>query len=159
MAPLRPPAFHLARLTTADLDAILDLEARSFIQPWSEANFRGELARPFTLALGFKTGRLISGPPAVLAAQCFFWRLGPEVHLLNLAVRPEYRRLGLARRLLRTMLALGRRDGARAFFLEVRADNLEALNLYHSLGFEAAGRRPGYYEDGTDAGLMTLTLP
>jgi ribosomal-protein-alanine N-acetyltransferase len=108
------------------------------------------------MALGLKTGRPASAPPPTLAAHCFFWLLGPEVHLLNLAVRPEYRRRGLARRLMRTMLALGRRAGIGTFFLEVRSTNGEALALYRSLGFEVTGRRPGYYEDGEDAHMMTL---
>ena len=144
-------SFHLARLSSADLGGVMDLENLAFDRPWTEANFLGEFARPFTLALGFKTEDR-------LAAHCFFWLLKPEVHLLNLAVRPEYRRRGLARRLWRAMLALGRRAGAGAFFLEVRSANLEAKGLYRSFGFEVTGRRPGYYEDGEDADLLTLTI-
>jgi ribosomal-protein-alanine N-acetyltransferase len=135
---------------------VLELENLSYARPWTEANFRGEFARHFTLALGLRGNPPFSG---VLAAHCFFWLLGPEIHLLNLAVRPEYRRQGLARRLLRTMLTLGRRAGAQSVFLEVRSDNVEALELYRSSGFAATGRRPGYYEDGEDARLMTLDLP
>jgi ribosomal-protein-alanine N-acetyltransferase len=155
---LTSPAFNLARLTTADLGGVLDLENLAYDRPWTEADFRGEFARPFTLALGLKTGRLLFGPPPTLAAHCFFWLLGPEVHLLNLAVRPEYRRQGLAKRLLRAMLAIGRRAGVAAFFLEVRSTNVEALGLYRSFGFAVTGRRPGYYEEGEDAHLMTLNL-
>jgi ribosomal-protein-alanine N-acetyltransferase len=143
----------------ADLGAVLELEKLAYDQPWTEDNFRGEFARPFTLALGLKTGRGFSGPPPVLAAHCFFWLPGPEIHLLNLAVRPEYRRRGLARRLMRVMLGLGRRAGVGTIFLEVRAGNAAALGLYLSSGFAATGRRPGYYDDGEDADLMTLDLP
>jgi ribosomal-protein-alanine N-acetyltransferase len=153
-----PPSFKLARLTVADLDEVRKLESLAYARPWTESHFRGEFARPFTLALGLKTGRLIFGPPPILAAHCFFWLLGPEIHLLNLAVRPEYRRRGLARRLMRAMLALGRRAGAETVLLEVRSGNVEALGLYQASGFAVTGRRPGYYEDGEDAQLMTLEL-
>jgi len=151
-------AFKLARLTVADLEEVRELESLAYVRPWTEAHFQGEFARPFTLALGLKTGRTIFGPPSVLAAHCFFWLLGPEIHLLNLAVRPEYRRRGLARRLMRAMLTVGRRAGVETVFLEVRSSNVEARGLYRSSGFAVTGRRPGYYEDGEDAQLMTLDL-
>jgi ribosomal-protein-alanine N-acetyltransferase len=152
------PAFKLARLTVADLDEVRELERLAYVRPWTEANFRGEFVRPFTLALGLRTGRAVLGSPPILAAHCFFWLLGPEIHLLNLAVRPEYRRRGLARRLMRAMLAVGRRAGVETVFLEVRPSNVEARGLYRSSGFLDTGRRPGYYEDGEDAQLMTLDL-
>ena len=148
--------FRLVRLTEADLDLVVDIENLVYARPWTKAQFRGEFARSFTLALGLKTlPEFSSGLPPVLAAYCFFWQLGPEAHLLNLAVRPEYRRRGLARRLMRAMLALGREAGIGTFFLEVRSTNFEAQTLYRSLGFEVTGRRPAYYEDGEDAQLMT----
>ena len=150
--------FELVRLTSADLGEVLDLENRTFAQPWTEANFQGEFARRITLALGFKTAPAGTGRDRNLAAYCFFWLIGPEIHLLNLAVRPEYRRRGLARRLMRTMVGLGRRAGVRVFFLEVRPTNAKALALYRSFGFTAAGRRPGYYGDGEDAQLMTMEI-
>jgi ribosomal-protein-alanine N-acetyltransferase len=153
-----PPAFNLARLTVADLGVVLVLENLAYARPWTEAHFRGEFARPFTLALGLKAGPMVFGPPPVLAGYCFFWLLGPEIHLLNLAVRPEYRRHGLARRLMRAMLDIGRRAGVGTVFLEVRSGNMEAQSLYRSSGFAVTGRRPDYYEDGEDAHLMTLEL-
>jgi ribosomal-protein-alanine N-acetyltransferase len=152
-------AFSLERLTLKDLAGVMELENLVYAQPWTEANFRCEFARAFTLALGLKTARPDLSFPPVLAGHCFFWLLKPEIHLLNVAVRPEYRRKGLARSLMRAILDIGRRAGVRTVFLEVRADNEEALALYLSLGFSITGRRPGYYEDSGDAHLMTLDLP
>ncbi len=141
------PEIH--RLTEADLDDILALERLCYPQPWTEANFRGEIKRPITLPLGYKVdGRVV--------AQCFFWLLPPEIHLLNLAVHPDYRRLGLGRRLLSAMISIGRRARVEDIFLEVRPSNRAAVELYRSAGFVVAGRRSGYYEDGEDAVLMTL---
>ncbi|MDR3037826.1 MAG: ribosomal protein S18-alanine N-acetyltransferase [Candidatus Adiutrix sp.] len=147
--------FNLVRLTAADLGEVLELEERAYARPWTVENFKGEFARRVTLALGLKTAPAGAGRPA-LAAYCFFWLISPEIHLLNLAVRPEYRRRGLARRLLKAMLDLGRHAGAATVFLEVRPTNAEALALYHSFGFRVTGRRPKYYDDGEDAHLMTL---
>jgi len=143
---------ELVRLTEADLQGVMELERLAYDEPWTEANFLGEFQRRITYCLGFKAG-------SIVAAHCFFWLVGPEIHLLNVAVRPEYRRLGLARRLLAAMLSIGRRSGVDTVFLEARASNRPALTLYESMGFAATSRRPDYYEDGEDAVLMTLIMP
>jgi [ribosomal protein S18]-alanine N-acetyltransferase len=73
-----------------------------------------------------------------------------EAEILNLAVDPDYRRRGLARKL----LAAAFRQ-PRTFFLEVRQSNTAAQSLYRSLGFTECGRRPGYYRNpDEDAVLM-----
>lgn len=143
---------ELVRLTEADLPGVMELERLAYDEPWTEANFRAEFQRRITYCLGFKAG-------SIVAAHCFFWLVGPEIHLLNVAVRPEYRRLGLARRLLTAMLTIGRRSGVDMVFLEARASNRPALALYESMGFAATNRRSDYYEDGEDAVLMTLNMP
>jgi ribosomal-protein-alanine N-acetyltransferase len=48
----------------------------------------------------------------------------------------------------------GRERGAVAATLEVRSTNRSAIALYSSFGFGRAGRRRGYYRDGTDALIM-----
>jgi ribosomal protein S18 acetylase RimI-like enzyme len=53
----------------------------------------------------------------------------------NLAVHPEHRRKGVARRLLLAGLESARSKGAPRISLEVRADNVSARRLYSSLGF------------------------
>lgn len=149
--PAGGDGFELLRLAEVDLAEVLELERLVYAQPWTAENFSGEFNRRITLPLGLKKeGRV--------AAYCFFWLLPPEVHLLNVAVRPEFQGQGLAKRLLAAMIAVGRRGGAETFFLEVRPSNLPAVGLYQSLGFSTAGRRPNYYEDGEDALLMTLDL-
>lgn len=144
-------AFDLVRLAEADLPEVLALERRCYTQPWTEENFRGEFHRRITLPLGIKRG-------GVLAGYSFFWLFPPDVHLLNLAVAPEFRRLGLARRLVTAMMTIGRRAGAEKVYLEVRPTNQAALDLYGSFGFRPDHRRPNYYENGEDALLMTATL-
>ncbi|MDR1922394.1 MAG: ribosomal protein S18-alanine N-acetyltransferase [Candidatus Adiutrix sp.] len=143
--------FELVRLTVLDLAAILELERSAYAQPWTDQNFLGEFQRPFTVAIGAKSGE-------TLAAQCFFWLIASEAHLLNLTVALPFRRMGLARRLIAAMASLGRNARAEKIFLEVRPSNVAAVSLYKSAGFTAEGLRPGYYEDGEDALLMTLDI-
>jgi ribosomal-protein-alanine N-acetyltransferase len=95
-----------------------------------------------------------------IAGYCAFRVVADEMELLSLAVRPEWRRQGLARWLARQAFAMGTRMGSRTVFLEVRSGNEPARQLYASLGFEAVGRRPGYYKDPVeDAIVLARRLP
>lgn len=73
-----------------------------------------------------------------------------EREILNLAVEPGQRRRGIARRLLETELARARGE----WFLEVRASNEPALNLYKTLGFQVKGQRTGYYNNPPESGIV-----
>lgn len=73
-----------------------------------------------------------------------------ESEILNLAVHPEFRRRGVARRLVEHMAA----HHPGNVFLEVRASNRSAQKFYQLLGFQVVGRRAAYYESGEAAIVM-----
>jgi len=73
-----------------------------------------------------------------------------EREILNLAVDPAERRTGIARGLVGD--ALARAKGA--WFLEVRASNSAAIQLYESAGFKRAGRRPDYYREPAEDAIV-----
>jgi ribosomal-protein-alanine N-acetyltransferase len=78
-------------------------------------------------------------------------QVGPdEREVLNLAVDPAERRTGIARELLRDQMGLVKG----AWFLEVRASNTAAIQLYESAGFERAGSRPGYYREPAEEAIV-----
>jgi ribosomal-protein-alanine N-acetyltransferase len=92
---------------------------------------------------GFIVSRLVSG----------------ELHVNNVAVRPQFRRQGIAFRLLQAVIRQGQTDGARIAFLEVRAGNAAAQGLYRRCGFQVSGLRRRYYREPVeDAVLMSLLL-
>ena len=73
----------------------------------------------------------------------------------TIAVVPEFRRSGLGRKLLQNLLSQATQSGARDVFLEVRADNEAAIELYRSEGFQQIDIRPKYYQpEGVDALVM-----
>mgnify|MGYP006286982361 FL=1 len=82
----------------------------------------------------------------------------PEAELHLIAVAPARRRSGVAARLLRSGAAQLRRRGVRQLYLEVSSRNLAAQALYAALGFSAAGLRPAYYADGSDARILSRSL-
>ncbi len=79
--------------------------------------------------------------------------------VLNLAVDPSRRRAGIARALLKEGLrTLGER-GAEEVFLEVRASNSPAIELYRAAGFRPVGIRADYYRNPReDAMVLRLGL-
>jgi ribosomal-protein-alanine acetyltransferase len=73
-----------------------------------------------------------------------------EGEVLNMAVEPSFRRAGIARMLLETLLA----SAPKAWFLEVRESNYRAINLYKTLGFVPTGRRENYYHNPAEAAIV-----
>ena len=73
-----------------------------------------------------------------------------EREILNLAVDPAERRRGVARKLLANELQRVKTQ----WFLEVRASNSSAIELYESAGFREAGRREAYYNNPAESGIV-----
>lgn len=73
-----------------------------------------------------------------------------EREILNVAVSPQFRRLGIATALLRHEI-----DSQKAHqFLEVRESNAAARALYRKLGFQELGRRPNYYQHPSETAIV-----
>lgn len=144
-------------MTEADLPAVMAIERVSFPTPWSQRAFLYELRQNRVAHCWVARSDELGGPP-VLAYLCS-WMIAGEVHVTNLAVHPDWRRNGIARTLLETILERSRLAGAVRAILEVRPSNAAALSLYSPFGFQVVGRRQGYYTDtGEDALLMEADL-
>ncbi|MCL6621140.1 MAG: ribosomal protein S18-alanine N-acetyltransferase [Syntrophobacterales bacterium] len=147
--------FHIRPAGFADVTAMHRIETLSFLTRWSRWSFYSELLNPLSTILVATP----AGDPSLVVGYLIYWVAAAEMHILNLAVHPRWRRRGVARLLLTTGLARAREQGAHTAWLEVRPSNLPALALYESLGFVPVGRRPGYYEDtGEDALILELEL-
>jgi [ribosomal protein S18]-alanine N-acetyltransferase len=150
------PDATLRDMRRDDLAAVLEIERRSFAQPWSRAFFEKELSTPFARLLVAQEEHG-ARPPTIVGYACR-WRVTDEVHLLNVAVHPERRGLGHGRLLVEAVVTEARACRARVVFLEVRAGNVVARRLYRELGFKDLGTRRGYYGPGQDAIVMELRL-
>jgi len=85
-----------------------------------------------------------------------FWCIIDEIHLNNIAVLPQFRRLGIAKALLRSTIEYGLGRLAEKMTLEVSDQNIAAVELYRSFGFVDEGVRLNYYSPGEHALIMWL---
>ncbi|MGE3277821.1 MAG: ribosomal protein S18-alanine N-acetyltransferase [Vicinamibacterales bacterium] len=138
----------------ADLDGVLEVEAASFHNPTTRAWYESELTRPDVCHV-----YVIRIPGCAVAGFCAFWRVADEIHINNLAVRPELRGSGLGRTLLAAVLDAARALGAPRATLEVRRSNTAALRLYEGAGFRLAAVRPGYYTQPIEDALVLWREP
>ena len=67
--------------------------------------------------------------------------------MMNIAVHPQYRKQGIAQRLILELISLLQDRGVKSLALEVRSSNKPAICLYQKLGFVQVGCRPGYYRN------------
>ena len=135
------------------LDEVAELERLCFPDPWSRNMLKEELENDlaaFLVALD-EQGTVVgyAGLQVVL----------DEGYILNVAVRPDCRRQGIAGQLLNVFLNFAKGNQLAFLTLEVRASNYAAIALYGSRGFRGMGRRKNYYEHPReDAVIMTLDL-
>src|ERR687898_2378187 len=123
---------RIRRLTYSDLPSVLSIERRSFPTPWSLAMFVLELSKPSGICLAAEDEEGLVGY-LVCARYDDVW------HLMNVAVRPERRRRGVATDLIERLFDEAG-AGAR-LTLEVRISNGPAIAMYQQFGFRSASRR------------------
>ncbi len=131
-----------------DLREVMEIDAESLPRPWSAVVWWEELRSPFSRYF-------VIGDRGSISGQIGVKRIADELHVMTIAVRPELRRKGYAKKLVEA--ALADQPDANLIYLEVRPANVTARALYESLGFYVTGVRPRYYGN-EDALLMTLDL-
>ena len=151
----------ISRMTEKDLDEVMRIEEVSFSAPWSRGMFLTELRdNPFSKLLIARLDPPAGGDEQVrLAGYCCFWVIFNEVHIMNLAVHPDWKRKGIGSRLVEETLSISRDNGVKKVHLEVRQSNDQARRLYEKFGFQVIAARPNYYtHPREDAVLMALDL-
>lgn len=136
-----------------DVPVVAALERAGYQFPWSEGIFRD------CLRVGYICRVIDVG--ATMAGYGIMSVGAGEAHILNVCIRGEFRRLGLARRMMTHLIERARGCGMREAFLEVRPSNTVASHLYASLGFQQVGTRRGYYQAANgreDAAVLRLIL-
>src|ERR1700730_3425206 len=159
-------SLSISRMTEHDLIEVVEIEENSGLSMWGWDAYHKELQSPEDVIMLVaraqpETGKAAAYPSheRMVAGFIVSRLVAGELHVNNVAVRPKFRRQGLAVRLLEAVLRQGQCNGARIAFLEVRAGNDAAQGLYRRCGFQITGRRRRYYRQPVeDALLMSLFL-
>ena len=149
---------QIDRMTEHDLLEVCQIEGLSDLSAWGWDAYHKELeVAPETVMLVARLHPPIKG--IEIAGFIVARVIADELHINNVAVRPEYQRLHLGLELLQRTIVQAKQRGAAVAHLEVRAGNQAAQGLYRRCGFQAVGRRKKYYRNPTeDALLMSLSL-
>ena len=142
-----------------DLERITEIENAAFSEPWTKAMLKEDIDRSLEDGrLSFLTARDPEEGSQPCAYIIAFMIPGTFAEVQNIATAPERRRQGIARKMMLEIISKAKEEKIKELELEVRAGNTPAICLYESLGFERTGLREKYYQDGSDAILMTKKL-
>ena len=127
------------KLKETDVKALAQIQAQAFSRPWTAQILKELLDKRYcTYLVAEVEGKVVGG--------CGFTNCGGEGDIGNMVVAEEYRRQGVASRLLEELLLSGAKDDIADFTLEVRVSNEAAIHLYEKYGFVSEGIRPGFYD-------------
>lgn len=135
------------KLELRDIESVLAIQRACLeVAQWSAPDYErsgtggiaGWVAEDDAGVVGFLVARSVLG----------------ETEILNFAVRPDARRLGIGSALLEDVVEWSKRDRARRIMLEVRASNVAAQKFYERHGFQIVGRRGRYYSNPTEEALL-----
>lgn len=142
----------IKKMSEEHIPSLVELEKICFSVPWTENGFAEELENDFARFFVAESNGEIAG---YIGSHNV---LG-EVYITNVAVFPEHRSRGIAKKLIKNFLDLSYEEKADFVTLEVRKSNVSAINLYKNAGFETVGERKNFYSSpNEDALLMTYYL-
>ena len=144
--------FCIRRMREEDLADVARLEKEIFSDPWSENAIRESMEQSQTLLLS----ALEDG---VLVGYLIVYYVLEDGEIARIAVESDFRRNGVASRLLKELAFICAYNGVNKLLLDVRESNESAKAFYKKKGFVLDGVRKNYYTNPTEnAILMSLEL-
>lgn len=145
--------YRIIPMTYDHVEQVAQIERMCFPDPWSERMLREHLENQCAAAL------VAEGSDGTVLGYAGLLVVLDEGYLTNVAVRPAYRRQGIASELLQVFRRFAEGNHLAFLTLEVRATNAAAIALYSKEGYEEVGRRKNYYDHPKeDAVIMTLSF-
>lgn len=135
------------------IDAVEEIEKQCFSLPWSRQALVSQLPDDMHV---FIVAENEQGNAIGYVGMMYVL---DEGYISNVAVSPDYRKLGIADALISRLISDAEKKKLSFVTLEVRESNIPAINLYSKNGFSEVGLRKNYYEKPKEnAILMTRFL-
>lgn len=131
-------------LTEEDLDEVYEIEIASFSDPWQ---------RDFFAMDALHETFVVQEDRHIIGYICTMQVLD-ECTITNLAVKPDFRRQGIAKFIFDEFFKTMKNRDIRFYYLEVRASNKAAISLYQKLGFQQVGIRKEYYNNPVEDAVV-----
>jgi len=139
---------QVVKIEREHIKSIAELEKICFSEPWSEETLLSAFKTGTKFFVAVKNGKVLG----YVGISCII----DEGYITNVAVFPQYRRLGVGSALLNRIFSLASDEGLSFVSLEVRESNQEAISLYEKFGFKTEGKRKNFYSNPReDALIMT----
>ena len=137
----------IKNMTAAEVSQVANLEKICFNDPWSERSVASELDNALSLWLVAMEGDALAG---YVGSQTVMG----ETDMMNIAVAPEFRRQGIAEKLVEALVDALKARESHCLTLEVRSSNEPAKALYEKLDFQQVGLRKNYYRNPKEDALI-----
>jgi [ribosomal protein S18]-alanine N-acetyltransferase len=141
----------IQKMDEKDLDEVVAIATLSISNPWSKEMFIEEMLNPLSHCFIVKMKWASKHP---LIGFICFRNIENESELLNICVHPQYRQLGIGKKLMQFYIGLCSKMKIRTFYLEVDSSNQSAIHLYQLLSYQIVGIRKKFYRGKLDALLM-----
>jgi [ribosomal protein S18]-alanine N-acetyltransferase len=139
---------HIRWMIRRDMPEVLAIENRSFEFPWSDEDFIRCLRQRNCIGMVAEYDERVVG--------FMIYELHKNrLHVLNFAVRPEFRRRGVGTAMMRKLIGKLSEQRRNRILLEIRETNLDAQLFFRDRNFRAISVLRAFYEDSPeDAYLM-----
>ena len=143
----------LREMRLEDLDDVLQIEEKTFSDPWSRKSFEMEITE------NLLSTNIVAQYQEKIIGYAGMWTIIDEGHITNIAVDEEYKGKSVGNYLLMGLIKQCKNNEIYKITLEVRKSNMVAINLYKKHGFVEAGIRKDYYiNEKEDAIIMWKTI-
>lgn len=147
---------HEVVFTIADIrhvEQMYEIEKEVFSSPWSYESMTEDVC-VHDIAI-----YIVGTYEDKVVSYVGMWCVREEAHIMNIAVKKEFRKKGIGKLMMRKMLYTASQKKVKTLTLEVRKSNTAAIRLYESVGFVKGGLRKKYYTDTKeDAIIMNKIL-
>ena len=121
--------YKISPLSMENLEGVYKVELSSFSSPWSKQAFIDEINNPLARYFVLENENEVIGYAGL-------WHIVDEGHITNIAIKKDYRGLGLSKLLMKELIKYFNDNSLSFLTLEVRESNTVARNLYESFGFK-----------------------
>ena len=142
----------------ADIEDIVAIENECFTDAWSAESFRSSLANPFCEVIvcqrdGYSD---TDGEFSRIVAHAVMMHMYEQGEIAKVAVARDFRRQGIASRLVDWLLKIAEHEDVENVFLDVRQSNTAARALYEKAGFTPYATAEAFYKSPVEAAVKMI---